>query len=351
MDCSSPLHWLPRHTAAPDAPQLQELPLATLYLTERCNSRCTSCSHWRTGRHDMSVDAARRLLPGLAALGTREVLVSGGEPLLHPHWAEIAQLLRAQGLRLWLLTAGLALAKHATAVAALFDSVTVSLDGATAQTYRAIRGVDGFDAVCAGIHAVAAVGRPAGLRVTVQRGNFRELPQLVELARELGAANISFLPADVSAKQAFGRSEDDAVADALALRAEDLPVLAHVLDRIEHEHAKEFACGFILESPAKLGRVLTHARAVRGLGPFPAVRCNAPEFSAVIESDGRVRPCFFIPGPPGPESNALIDELPQALNTPAMRRLRADIRAHRRPECERCVCAKWREPAPVQVRA
>jgi MoaA/NifB/PqqE/SkfB family radical SAM enzyme len=85
-------------------------------------------------------------------------------------------------------------------------------------------------------------------------------------------------------------------------------------------------------------------RALCGLGDFPPVRCNAPEFSAVIEADGALRPCFFIPGPDGKAPG----DLAGALNAPAMQRLRADIRARRRSECTRCVCAKWRDPASAE---
>ena len=63
---------------------LHQLPLVTLYLTERCNSRCVTCDYWRHGRADMTLNAVNRLLPSLSALQTREVLLSGGEPLLNP---------------------------------------------------------------------------------------------------------------------------------------------------------------------------------------------------------------------------------------------------------------------------
>ena len=43
-------------TRAPDGPSLQQLPLVTLYLTERCNSRCVTCDYWRHGRTDISLD-------------------------------------------------------------------------------------------------------------------------------------------------------------------------------------------------------------------------------------------------------------------------------------------------------
>ena len=64
--------------------------------------------------------------------------------------------------------------------------------------------------------------------------------------------------------------------------------------------------------------------ALLGLGAFPAVRCNAPEFSAVVGADGRVAPCFFIPSPPlAPRAPDLI----ASLGSEPARALRAAIRA------------------------
>ena len=89
--------------------RLERLPLAILYLTERCNSRCVTCDYWRTGRVDMTLDSVERLLPSLVRLGTQVVLISGGEPLINPQWRSIARLLVDSGMRLWLLTSGLSL--------------------------------------------------------------------------------------------------------------------------------------------------------------------------------------------------------------------------------------------------
>src|SRR5438067_1879630 len=81
---------------------LEQLPLVTLYLSERCNSRCVTCDYWRHGAADMSFEAVQQLLPDLARLRTEVVLISGGEPLLNPQWPQIAELLRRQGFKLWL---------------------------------------------------------------------------------------------------------------------------------------------------------------------------------------------------------------------------------------------------------
>jgi len=242
----------------------------------------------------------------------------------------------------------------------------VSLDGTNPATYLAIRGLDAFEKVCEGIRALADAGLPAGLRVTLQRANYRELPAFVRLARQLGARQVSFLAVDVANPHAFGR-QDDFTSD-LALSGDDLTVLDGILASMEGEFAEEFGNHFIAESPQKLRRLHQYFAAVRGQASYPPVRCNAPEFSAVIDANARVQPCFFIPGPPqhslvapvtlrAPHPDALVrppdapaatpDALARALNSDAMVRLRATIRAGGRPECATCVCSMWRDTATL----
>lgn len=285
----------------------------------------------------MSLASVSGLLPSLVELQTRSALISGGEPLLNPEWEEIAVLLRANGIAPWLLTSGLSLAKHVARVAKVFHRVTVSLDGTNRETYKAIRGLDAFDTVCHGIQEAADAGITVGLRVTVQRRNFRELPEFVQLAQRLRVHEISFLAADVANPHVFGRTASFSAN--VALDATDLPALEQTLQDMERDCAEQFGTGFIAESPPKLRRILQYYTAICGRGSYPPVRCNAPEFSAVIEANGGIRPCFFISGPP--EGSAAGDVV-GALNGADMAALRADIRAGCRAECTTCVCSMWR---------
>lgn len=333
--------------------RLHRLPLVTLYLTERCNSRCVTCDYWRHGRADMSFQAVQRVLPNLAKLHTRVVLLSGGEPLLNPDWERIAHALRDAGMKIWLLTSGLSLAKHAARAARLFDAITVSLDGTDRATYQAIRGLDAFDNVREGIRAAAAHGVAPGIRVTVQRANFRQLPGFVALAKDLGARQVSFLAVDVANPHAFGRTEG--FASDLALLPQELTVFEALLGAIERESAADFSSGFIAESPAKLRRLLQYFAAIHGKAPYPLVRCNAPEFSAVVGAGGAVQPCFFISGPAQAASvrggGAPFSDLSSILNGESMSALRASIRAGERAECRTCVCSMWRDPKDIAAGA
>jgi len=323
----------------PESP-LRRLPLVTLFLSERCNSRCLTCDYWRHGRAELDLESVSRLVPSLDRLGTEVVLISGGEPLLNPEWAQIAELLGRGGRKLWLLTSGLSLAKHARAVATLFDAVTVSLDGTDRSTYEDIRGVDAFDVVCRGIRAAVGAGARLTLRVTLQRRNFRQLPRFVDLGRALGVAQVSFLAVDVANTHAFSRQKGFA-AD-FGLQPEELPELERLLLELEQHHAEDFRAGLIAESPEKLRqRILQYFAAVCGRGPYPPVRCNAPEFSAVIDARGQMSPCFFIGGP---AHARVVDDIEEVLNGEAMLTLRRSIRQGERAECARCVCSMWRDP-------
>jgi MoaA/NifB/PqqE/SkfB family radical SAM enzyme len=297
----------------------------------------------------MDLAAVTRLLPSFAQLRTQVVLLSGGEPLLNPEWMAIAQTLRSNDLNVWLLTSGLALAKHAGRAAELFDAITVSLDGTDAKTYAAIRGLDAFEKVCEGILAAAKHGMRPSVRVTLQRANYRHLPAFVDLAKDLGAGGISFLAVDVANPHAFGRT-DDFISD-LALRPDDLPIFEAILNSMEESHREDFRSSFIAESPQKLRRILQYFAAIHGRGPYPPVRCNAPEFSAVIGPTGRVQPCFFISGPADARLSQtgarLGGDLADVLNGGGMSALRAAIRDGQRAECKTCVCSLWRDTAQL----
>jgi MoaA/NifB/PqqE/SkfB family radical SAM enzyme len=293
----------------------------------------------------MKLEDVRELVPELRALTTSDVLISGGEPLLNREWREISDLLRDRGFNLWLLTSGLSLAKHADQVAARFKTVTVSIDGTNAETYERIRGVNAFEKVCSGIRAISELGVPTTVRVTLQRANYRELSGFVALAHELGAVEVSFLAVDVGNAHAFSRVGD--YSSDLALNADDVTEFRELVDELVDVYEEKFTSRFIAESPEKLRRISDYFAALCDLGKFPEVRCNAPEFSAVIGARGAVSPCFFISGPP---SAPRAPSLRAALDCNSMRSLRAAIRDGQRTECERCVCSMWREPAEMTTK-
>ena len=98
------------------------------------------------------------------------------------------------------------------------------------------------------------------------------------------------------------------------------------------------ACNsFILESPNKLRRIVRHFKAHLGLAEAVAPRCNAPWVSAVLESDGTVRPCFFHE----PIGNVSGQSLIEVLNSPRAVEFRESLQIADNPICRRCVCSLY----------
>ncbi|MBE0689366.1 MAG: radical SAM protein, partial [Anaerolineae bacterium] len=108
--------------------RLNKLPILILYLTDGCNSRCITCDIWRNPRLNMGRELVDHLAGEVESLGVRWVVLSGGEAMQHPHWAQISAQFRARGARTILLTNGLFLRRQASDVIAHVDEVVVSLD-------------------------------------------------------------------------------------------------------------------------------------------------------------------------------------------------------------------------------
>jgi MoaA/NifB/PqqE/SkfB family radical SAM enzyme len=319
------------------------LPLVLFSPTARCNSRCVSCDWWRAdGAGDLSLAEIATLADDLQRAGTRVVVLTGGEPLVRSDVMAVADLFRARGMALQLLTSGLALGRFADDIAARFQAVTVSLDGHTRELYREIRGVDGLDAVVEGVRKLRA--RAPHVRVwargTLHRLNFRHLPDLIAKSREMALDQISFLAADVSS-DAFNRRPglpqvaDDAGSPAtLLLGADEVEEFEAVVEATIRTHAAAFREGRIAPDPDGLRRLVLYYRAHLAQRRFTAPACNAPWASVFIEADGAVRPCFFHP----PVGNLRERPLAQLLED-AMPAFRKGLQVATNPVCERCVCS------------
>jgi MoaA/NifB/PqqE/SkfB family radical SAM enzyme len=315
------------------------LPIVMLALTERCNSACVSCAWWNTRETpatdgELTLDDIDRLAADLAGLGTRLVVFTGGEPLVRTDMLAAAQSFTRRGIRLHLLTSGLALDTHAAGVAAAFSRIIVSLDGSTAERYRAVRGVAGFDAVRAGISRLRQIAPtlPVSARTTLHAANFRDLPALISTARTIGCASISFLAADLSSR-AFGARDMDSLQSLQLSRAEVIE-FEHIVEQVIHERAGDLQSGFIVEPPARLRQLVQYYAALNGDARFPPKACNAPWMSAVIGANGDVRPCFFHDVVGNVRRDRIASIARSAL--PAFRRT-LDVATN--ATCRRCVCS------------
>lgn len=318
---------------------LTRLPVLILYPCSTCNCRCQMCDIWQVAARDLLDPAwVASEAPQWRAMGVQRVVLSGGEPLMHPRLAELARPLTEAGIGITLLTTGLLLRRYAPVVAAFADDIIVSLDGPPAVHDRIRNVPKAFARLADGVAALRDVAPAVAVsaRCTVQRANYRHLPETVTTAVDLGLDGISFLAVDV-ASEAFNRPGGWAEGRRaeVALGSEDLPRLRATLERMATVHAASFASGFIAETPAKLARLLLdHFTALSGEGEWPPAQCNAPWVSAVVEADGTLRPCFFHQ----PIGRWTGGSLAEVVNGSQAVEFRANLDVASNPVCVQCVC-------------
>lgn len=332
--------------------KLENLPVLVLNPHSRCNCRCAMCDIWKTTEAQELTEAQiERQLESIRRLRVQWIVLSGGEPMMHSNlWRLCALIRREKNIRITLLSSGLLLARNAGPVVGHVDDVIVSLDGPP-PVHDSIRGVPGaFQQLAAGVKQIRAL-RPhfsISARCTVQRSNFRHLTATVDSAAALRLDSISFLAADLEST-AFNRPLVWPVEKQAQVGLDSAEVSA-LEGEIEALIARGECRSFVLESPGKLRRIARHFRAHLQEIPPVAPLCNAPWTSAVVESGGQVRPCFFH-RPIGNLNSG--QSLEQILNGPEAVAFRESLNVARDPVCQRCVCSLWRpaDGVPTPFRA
>lgn len=323
---------------------IHALPVAILMPHSACNCRCVMCDIWRDNKNlkQLHQSDIEQLLATFKKLGTRQVVMSGGEALLNPHFFQFCQLLRPHRIRIVLLTSGMTLKKHAENIVRYVDEVILSLDG-DAPLHDEIRNVPGgFQKIKEGVTLIRSLQPDFRItaRTVIHRLNFAKWPEIIQTARRLSLQQISFLPADVSS-HAFNRQMawDVSRQNDVLLTEEQLPALVKAVNKVV-AMSRRYP-GFIAESGEKLYNIYRYYAAFYGHNPFPFKKCNAPWVSTVIEADGSVRPCFFHES----IGNIHDKKLNDILNSPEAIAFRKQLKDGLNDTCSRCVCSLFLPPS------
>lgn len=319
--------------------RIKSLPIVILMPHSSCNCRCSMCDIWKGNHNLKQLQEAdvKRLITALKKFGTKQVLMSGGEALLHPKFFDLCTILQAAGIHITLLSTGLTIKKHAGEIIKYVNEIIVSLDGDEAL-HDAIRNIpNAFNKMQEGVQLIKSLrpGFPVSGRCVIHKLNFRNWRQIVETAKRAKLDSISFLPADISSV-AFNRETlwEAPRQNEILISKEELPELSGIIEALIDECGDDFKNRFILESPDKLRNIYYYYTAQHGLNDFPFKKCNAPWVSTVIEPDGSVRPCFFH----GIIGNIHDKDLDEILNGETGLSFRKNLDMDKNMTCKKCVC-------------
>jgi radical SAM protein with 4Fe4S-binding SPASM domain len=271
----------------------------------QCNLRCRMCPiQFRSDGSPggppafMSYELFCRLVDGFPALA--ELHLQGlGEPLMHPRFFDMVRYAAARGIEVSTNTNMTVLPERRAeeCVTSGLARVHVSLDGASAETFEAIRVRARFERVLRNLRRlVDTKARLGGARPVIHlvavamRRNLDELPGVVRLAHELGIAHVSVqhLCHD------FGESSLPEKYRPMRAFVEEQTLLDEDPERVRSafDQARAVAAGLGVALRLPNVRPRAHAAAVDGRS-----RCDWPWRGAYVSYAGEAMPCCMVATP------------------------------------------------------
>lgn len=163
-------------------------------ITGACNLRCIHCANHsgKPGPRELPLEKMLLLVKSLAQLGCKMIDITGGEPLLHPHWDTLAKEIADHGMEAALITNGTLLDESCLdrAVRAGIQVIAISLDGLQVAHDRVRQGLgSGSSPFEKSVAAIKGSLQRVKTRVITQV-NLYNLPQLRQLRAFLGQMGV-----------------------------------------------------------------------------------------------------------------------------------------------------------------
>jgi radical SAM protein with 4Fe4S-binding SPASM domain len=287
-------------------------------ITLACNLKCGHCGS-RAGKrraNELSTSECLDVVRQLAAAGTREITLIGGEAYLRRDWLEIAAEIARLGMHCGLQTGarGLTRERIEAAYAAGVRAIGVSVDGLR-DLHDSIRGVPGsHDQAIRAISDISDVGIEPGVNTQI---NALSMPQLPVIFDEITTAGAKYWQVQLTV--AMGNAVDNS---AMLLQPHQIIDVVDSLAKLYHRGRD---IGFRLLPGNSIGYFGRHEPHWRSLSSEIThwEGCTAGETTLGLEADGTIKSCPSLPKShyAGGESRSVsIDEALRNLSDRTVRR-------------------------------
>ncbi len=178
-------HQRPSGTPSPTGP------VVIWNLIRRCNLTCKHCyatSADKDFEGELSTAEINRVMDDLHAFGVPVLILSGGEPLMHPDIYTISKRAKEMGFYVGLSTNGtLITQENISEISAIgYDYIGISIDGMRETHDRFRRRTGAFDESLNAVRLCHDNGIKVGLRFTLTSDNAVELPEILDLMEREG---------------------------------------------------------------------------------------------------------------------------------------------------------------------
>ncbi len=163
---------------------------ADLNITNKCNLRCSYCSHFSSGSDlgdDLPLDEWLKFMEELNKCAVFDVTLSGGEPLFRKDFREIVNGVVRNHMRFSILSNGTLITDDLIEFlksTGRCNSYQVSIDGPGPESHDVFRGEGTFEKALNGLKILMKHKMPATVRVTIHKHNYNQLDEIARLLLE-----------------------------------------------------------------------------------------------------------------------------------------------------------------------
>lgn len=150
-----------------------------LQMTDRCNLQCRHCYVGDSLCQDLSTAQIERVLKEFEEIQGLRLLLSGGEPLLHPYFWEVNDILRNYAFRSILLSNGARITKEVAKRLCVHEA-QISLDGMK-EGHESLRGNGTFNKAVKAIDHLQEANIQVSVATMIHRRNLKEFDPLASL--------------------------------------------------------------------------------------------------------------------------------------------------------------------------
>jgi SynChlorMet cassette radical SAM/SPASM protein ScmE len=265
-----------------------------LAITNRCNLRCTYCSHFASAGdvgHDLPTEEWLTFLEELNRCSVLDVTLQGGEPFCRPDLQQIIEGIVSNRMRFSILTNGTLITDEMAAFLASTkrcNNVQVSIDGSIPIIHDAYRGDGNFLRAMRGVRRLQRHKVPVTVRVTIHKKNVGDLEAVARLLLEdIGLSGFS---TNAASYMGLCRKNSDEV----QLTVEERSIAMETLWRLKQHYNGRIsaAAGPLAETEHWLE--MEKARQ-EGLDSIPGkgylTGCGGVMSQMAIRADGVIVPC------------------------------------------------------------
>jgi len=174
---------------APHSP-IPSLRYLLLNITNKCNLACKHCYLQDPGKLEIDLDIFEKAVSQFEEMGGLKLMISGGEPLIHPGFWELMEILPSYELRVVVLSNGTLIDKTtARKLSSYVHEVQVSIDGI--RSHDLLRGKGSYDRSMRGISNLCGSGIPVSIATMVHKFNTDEFDEMENLFSKMGAISWS----------------------------------------------------------------------------------------------------------------------------------------------------------------